>query len=138
MPEAKPPSASHETRVPIIEESAVIGKRAVETGRVRVRTHTDERDELLRDLLTREDVRVERVPIGRQIDEIPPLREEGDVTIIPIVDEIAVVEKRLVLREELHIVRVRTIEPVEQRVRLRSTRAIVERAESPEVQPQKE
>jgi stress response protein YsnF len=138
MPEVPTPSAHNEARVPIVEESAVVGKRTVETGRVRVRTETDEREELLRDLLTREDLRVERVPIGRQVEEIPPLREEGDVTIIPIVDEIAVVEKRLVLREELHIVRVRTVEPVEQRITLRSTRAIVERAESPEAQSQKE
>jgi stress response protein YsnF len=138
MPEVQPPSAPDEMRVPIVEESATVGKRTVETARVRIRTEIDEREELLRDLLTREDVRIERVAVGRTIDEIPPPREEGDVTIIPIVDEIAVVEKRLVLREELHIVRVRTVESVEQRVKLRSTRAVVERAASPEANPPKE
>lgn len=142
MPEVQPPSAPDEMRLPLVEESAVVAKRTVETGRVRIDIETDEREELLRDMLMREDVRIERVPIGRPIEEIPPPREEGDVTIIPIVDEIAIVEKRLMLREELHIVRVRTVEPVEQRVTLRSTRAVVERAEvpteSPQVQPPKE
>jgi uncharacterized protein (TIGR02271 family) len=126
MSEAQPPSPG-EVRLPLVEETAVVGKRVVETGRVRVRTEVDEREEQIRDLLMREDVRIERVPVGRQIDEIPPLRQEGDVTVVPIVDEVAVVEKRLVLREELHIVRVRTVEPVEERVTLRSTRAVVER-----------
>ena len=34
------------------------------------------------------------------------MREEGDVTIIPVLEEIVVVEKRLVLKEELHVRRV--------------------------------
>jgi stress response protein YsnF len=138
MPEVQPPSAPDELRLPVVEETAVVGKRTVETGRVRIRTEIDEREEVLRDLLMREDVRIERVAVGRLVEEIPPPREEGDVTIIPIVDEVAVVEKRLVLREELHIMRVRTVEPVEERVTLRSTRPVVERAHFPEVQPPKE
>ena len=131
MSEAQPP-APDEVRLPLVEETAVIGKRTVETGHVRVRTEVDEREEQLRDLLMREDVRIERVAVGRQVDEIPLPREEGDVTIIPIVDEVAVIEKRLILREELRIVRVRTVEPVEERVTLRSTRAVVERDGDPQ------
>lgn len=137
MSDARSP-APGEVRLPLVDETAVIGKQTVETGRVRVRTEIDEREELLRDLLMREDVQIERVAIGRQIDEIPAPRQEGDVTVIPIIDEVAVVEKRLVLREELRIVRVRSVEPVEQRVTLRSTRAIVERDESTQAPHQPE
>lgn len=132
MSDARSP-APDEVRLPLMDETALIAKQSIETGRVRVRTEIDEREEVLRDLLMREDVRVERIPIDRQIDEIPAPRQEGDVTIIPIVDEVAVVEKRLVLREELRIVRVRSVEPVEQRVKLRSTRAVVEREEPAQI-----
>lgn len=137
MPEVQPP-APDEVRLPLVEESAIVAKRTVETGRVRVGIEVDEREELIRDLLMREDVRIERVAVGRQVDEIPQPRTDGDVIIIPIVDEVAVVEKRLVLREELRIVRVRSVEPVEQRVTLRSTRAVIERDEphQPPVQPE--
>ena len=127
MPEAIPPHEVSEVRIPLVEEEVRISKRAVETGRVRVSTVVDEHEEVVRDLLLREDVRVERVPIGRQVAEIPQPRQEGDTMVIPIVDEIVVVEKRLVLREELRIEKLRTVEPVEQLVTLRSTHAIVER-----------
>jgi len=131
MPEAGPPHDPAELRLPLVEEEAVVGKRTVETGRVRVSTVVEEHEEVVRDLLLREDVRVERVPIDRQVDEIPRMREEGDTVVIPIVDEIFVVEKRLVLREELRVQKVRTVEPVEQPVTLRSTRAVVERDGKP-------
>lgn len=126
MSEAHPP-APDEVRLPLVQETASVEKRTVETGRVRVRTEVDEREEHLKDLLTREDIRIERVPVGRQVDELPLVREEGDVTIIPIVDEVAVIQKRLFLREEIRIVRVRNVEPVDERITLRSTRAVVER-----------
>jgi hypothetical protein len=71
MPEAIPPHEVSEVRIPLVEEEVRISKRAVETGRVRVSTVVDEHEEVVRDLLLREDVRVERVPIGRQVAEIP-------------------------------------------------------------------
>lgn len=116
-----------EERIPIVEETAVVEKRTVETGRVRVRTLVDERAELLRDAITREDVEVTRVPVNQPVDALPGVRTEGDTTIVPLVEEQLVVEKRLVVREEIHIRRRTSVEPVEQEVTLRSTRAIVDR-----------
>jgi stress response protein YsnF len=54
-----------------------------------------------------EEVEVERVAINRVIDEAVPIRYEGDTTIIPLLEEILVIEKRLVLREEIHIKKTR-------------------------------
>lgn len=51
----------------------------------------------------RPNVEVERVPVGRVIDEIPPVEGDADHTIIPSVEETVVVERKLLLREELHI-----------------------------------
>jgi hypothetical protein len=54
-----------------------------------------------------EEAGVERVPVNRLIDTEPQTRQEGDVTVIPIVEEVLVVEKRLLLKEEIRIRRTR-------------------------------
>lgn len=114
-------------RIPLIEEQLRVGKRLVETGRVRIRTVVDESRVWVREDLQREQVEVVRVPIDRQIDTVPQIRTENDVMIIPVVEEVVVVEKRLILVEELHVHRRRTVEHVEEPVVLRRTRAEVER-----------
>lgn len=121
------PAARDEFRIPVIEETAVLEKRTVETGRVRVRTVAEERSAWVRDALTREDVEVTRVRVEQPVDTIPAVRTEGDLTVIPLVEEVLVVEKRLVVREEIHIRRRTTVDPIEREVTLRSTRAVVDR-----------
>jgi stress response protein YsnF len=54
-----------------------------------------------------EEAGVERVPVNRLVETEPQTRQEGDVTIIPIIEEVLVVEKRLLLKEEIHIRRTR-------------------------------
>lgn len=53
--------------------------------------------------LAHERIVIDRVPIGLQVDVVPAVRIEGDTTIYPIVEEIVVVEKRLVLKEEVRV-----------------------------------
>ena len=72
---------------------------------------------------------VTRVPIGREIAEAPAIRIEDDLTIVPVIEERLVVEKRLFLVEELHLRRTVTIDPVEVPTTLRRTRVDVERFE---------
>ena len=50
-----------------------------------------------------ETVEVTRVPIDKVVETAPEIRTDGDVTIVPVLEEVLVVEKRLVLKEELHI-----------------------------------
>ena len=52
---------------------------------------------------------------------------DGDTVIIPVVEEVLVVEKRLVLKEEVRLKRVRTTEHLDEPVRLRVMEAVVER-----------
>jgi len=113
--------------IPLVEEAAIIGKREVLTGRVRVQTVTDTVEELARADVQRETVEVTRVPVDRMVETAPEIRTEGDVTIVPVLEEVLVVEKRLVLKEELHIRRRVETETVEVPVTLRKQRAIVER-----------
>lgn len=119
-------TASEEV-IPLVEESATIGKREVVTGRVRVQTFTDTVEEIARADVQRETVEVTRVSIDRMVETAPEIRTEGDVTILPVVEEVLVVEKRLVLKEELHIRRRVETETVEVPVTLRKQRAVVER-----------
>jgi stress response protein YsnF len=80
---------------------------------------TRTRDHLIDEVLARNSVDVNRVPVGRLIDTMPAIKEEGDLTIVPIVEETVVVERRLMLKEELHIRRVQTTERYQQTVKLR-------------------
>lgn len=119
-----------EAVIPIVEERAWIEKHAVETGRVRVGTRTETTEQVLRESLRGNAVGVTRVPINRTLAEgesVPVTREEDGVTIIPVLEEILVVEKRLVLKEEVHIRQTTTGEDVEVPVTLRRQHAVVER-----------
>jgi uncharacterized protein (TIGR02271 family) len=122
-----------ETRtIPVVEETARVEKQAVATGRVRVRTETETHDQVLRESLRSDSVAVARVPVNRTLAEgeaAPVARVEGGVTIIPILEEILVVEKRLVLKEEVHIRQTSADEVVEVPVSLRRQRAVVERVD---------
>ena len=91
---------------------------------------TREHEQLVDAQLVRERVEVERVAIGKPIDAIPAVRQDGDTTIIPVVEEILVVERRLVLKEEIHIHRVRTTEQHQERVTLHRQEAVVTRLPS--------
>jgi uncharacterized protein (TIGR02271 family) len=114
-------------RIPIAHEELNVGKQTLETGRVHVRTHVSEHTEWVREELAREDVDVEWVDVNREVAAIPAIRTEGDTLIIPLVEEVLVVEKRLVLRKEIHIVRRVETEPYETAVPLRRVDADVTR-----------
>ncbi|WP_448192452.1 YsnF/AvaK domain-containing protein [Azospirillum sp. sgz301742] len=116
-----------ETVVPLHEETISVGKRRVERGRVRVTTKVTEHQEIVRQALEQEDVEVTRVPVDREVDARPEIRQDGDTTIIPLVEEVLVVERRLVLREEIHVRRTKRTVQAEQPVTLRSEGATIER-----------
>jgi stress response protein YsnF len=131
MPEPKqaPRDLKHETAeqvIPLVEETARVDTRAVVRGKVRIRTETDTVEEIARAALDTETVEVTRVPIDREVDTPPAVRTENDVVIVPVLEEVLVIEKRLVLKEELHIRRRIATETIEQPVTLRKQRAVVE------------
>jgi len=118
--------------VPVIAEQLEVQKRKVEAGGVRVRKTVSEREEVVDEPLLREEVQVRRVPVGRVVDGPVPVRHVGDTIIVSLLEEVLVVEKRLMLKEELHITKeqVETYRP--QRVVLRTEEAVVERVGDPE------
>jgi uncharacterized protein (TIGR02271 family) len=116
--------------VPVIEEELEVGKRRVEGDRVSVRTVARERTEVVEQPLESMEVEVERIAIDREIDTAPEIRNDGDTMIIPIVEERLVVEKRLFLREEVHVHRRRVVTQFRQNVTLRSQEVVVERRDA--------
>ena len=111
----------------LFAEEAKVSRRTVETGRVRVATITHTRDHLVDELLNRTNVEVERIPVGRAIEAIPPVTDDDGLMVIPIVEETVVVERKLVLKEELHIRRKQTTQRFQQTVPLRYQTAQVTR-----------
>ncbi len=114
-------------KLQLVEENVVVDKARRATGTVRVSTRVEPREEMVHEVLRRENVKVERVPIGLEVSEIPKIRQEGDVVIYPVVEEVLFVEKRLVLKEELRISYDITSEEVARSVTLRTVHADVER-----------
>jgi len=120
-----------ETRiVPVIVEDLDVQTRPVETGAVRLTKTVHEREELIDEPLWQEKVEVKRVAINRVVDGPLSVRHEGDTMIVPILEEILVVEKRLMLTEELHISKQRMETHKPQRVTLRSEEVTVERMDN--------
>jgi len=125
-------SEADTTVIPVIEEELDVQKRVVETGKVRVTKGVHEYETLVDEPLFRDEVEVERVRIDRVVDGPLPVRYEDDAMIVPIMEEVLVVEKRLVLKEELHIRKRRVEMHQPQQVTLRREEVRVERLESPE------
>ena len=113
-------------RVPIIEETATVDKIAVKTDAVRVSTCVEERDVTLEEIVQHQALTIKRVAVDLAVDAAPPVREEGSTTIISLVEERLVIEKRLFVVEEIHVTREQTQEHVAIPVTLRTTRATIE------------
>jgi uncharacterized protein (TIGR02271 family) len=123
-----------EVIVPVIEEELATGVRAVKTGAVRVDKRVEKRTRRISAPILHEDVEVRRVPINRVVDEAPKSRRRGDTIIVPVVEEELVVTKRLILKEEIHLVKRRTKGRVVKEVELGRERARVRRL-GPDGQP---
>jgi uncharacterized protein (TIGR02271 family) len=119
-------TAGH-TVIPVFEESLSVAKRVVETARVRVSRVTHDHQQMVDELLQHEKVEVERIAIDRPVEAMPPVRQEGDVTIIPVVEEVVKIERHLVLKEEVHIRRVKHTERYQETITLRRQETVISR-----------
>jgi len=114
--------------IPVIEERLSVTTERVPVGGVRVHKTVAERQEVVERPIVRDEVSVERVAVGRVIEgPPPPVRQEGDVMVVPLLEEVLVVEKRMMLREELRIRLQRVTTQDSQTVTLRREEAHIER-----------
>jgi uncharacterized protein (TIGR02271 family) len=125
------PEASHEEIViPVVEEELQAEAVPVKTGSVRVDKQVEIRTRTIQAALLHEDVEVRRVPLNRVVHEIPPVRKKGDTVIVPVVEEEIIVTKRLVLKEEVHLIKRRSKDQFKKSVELERERAVVHRLDA--------
>ena len=127
---AEPPTGEADVTIPVLQEEFNIGTRTVDTGRgVRISKTVTELPFEINEILHRDEVSVHHVPIDRIVaaGDAPASRYEGDTLIIPIVEEVLVMERRLRIKEELHVTTTRRDEHHAETVMLKSEQVHVER-----------
>jgi len=93
--------------IPVVEEQVQVSRQEVPRGVVRITKHVHERIEEIDEPHFRENVHVERIPLNQGLEEPAKPRVEGDTLIIPVMEEVLVVEKRILLKEEIRVTKQR-------------------------------
>jgi stress response protein YsnF len=106
--------------IPVVAEEVRVDTEVREIGRVKIAKTVELRDEPIDLEFIRDHVAVERVEVGRPVDAPQPVRYEGDIMVIPVHEEVLVVQKQLVVREELRVRIDRLASREQTSVRLRS------------------
>ena len=114
--------------VPVVAEELTVEKRQVTRGTVRIHTRVETREEVVDEPLLHEEIAVERVPVNALVEgEAPIPHYENEVFVIPILEEVLVVQKRLFLKEEVRVTRRSTTMSKPQQVTLRREVVEIER-----------
>ncbi|HZF93494.1 MAG TPA: YsnF/AvaK domain-containing protein [Allosphingosinicella sp.] len=114
--------------IPLVEERVSVTKREVETGRLRIQVSVEERQDHVPVELAHDEVEIVRVPVNKAVSQLPGVRLEGSTTVIPVVEEVVVVEKRLFVVEEIHIRRTSRVETREIPVLVKSEQVRIDRS----------
>jgi stress response protein YsnF len=122
---------SGDLNIPLQSEEVTVSRHEVAGDTVRIGTVTREHIHQIDESLTHTRVNIERVPVGRLIDSVPPIREEGDTTVLSVVEEVIVIERRLILKEEVRIRRVQVAERYQDIVAVRHQDVTINRIEAP-------
>ena len=101
--DSQPPAEDAPLVIPVIAETLRVDKQTAETGRVVLHKTVHIETQTIDVPLREEQVQVQRIAVGRYVDEAPPVRHEGDTMIVPVLREEVVITKRLLLVEELHV-----------------------------------
>jgi uncharacterized protein (TIGR02271 family) len=114
---------------PVMQEALQVDTRTVDTGRgVRLHKSVDAQEKTVDLPLLRDELAIEHVAIGQVVADAPPLaRYEGDTLVVPVLEEVLVVQKQLLLKEEVRITRLRRQVHAPQSVTLKSEQVTVER-----------
>jgi uncharacterized protein (TIGR02271 family) len=128
--EQTPKGSIDDPKLTLLAEELSVEKETVETARLRISKQTRTREAFVEESLRSEHAEIETIPVGRQIFEVPSVRQEGDTIIIPIVEEVLHTERRLILKEEIKITRRQKTEQFHDRVTLRYQEAVITRVQS--------
>jgi len=113
--------------LPLLAEEVTVDRMQVSTGRVRVSTVTREREQIVDEFLSREEVEIERKPVGKVVERIPAVRRTRDTVIVPVVEEVITISRQLIVREEVHIRLVDRKRRFRQPITVRRQEAVISR-----------
>ena len=121
-------STMEEILVPVMAEELTVETYRVARGKVRIHKRVETTEELVDTPVVSEQVIIEHVPMNKLVDDVAPQpRDEDGVLVIPLIEEVLVVEKRLVVREEVRISKRRSTTSTPQKVVLRREVVDIER-----------
>ena len=110
----------------VLHEQVNIDKETVVSGKVVIHKNVHEEDELISVPVSHEEVKIKKVAINKYVDDAPAVRYEGDTTIIPVIKEVLIVEKKLLLVEEVYITKHVVTQTTEHTVPVRKEEVRVE------------
>lgn len=116
--------------IPLLEEQLHVDKQLVETGKVLITKTVQEELQTVQIPLTSETIEIERIELNQYVEETPLTRQEGNTTIYPVLKEVLVVQKRLMLVEEIRVTRKQTQTQQTQSVSLRREDVRIERIDA--------
>ncbi|WP_239020962.1 YsnF/AvaK domain-containing protein [Pontibacter arcticus] len=123
-------SEEKEMTIPVIEEQISIDKEVVESATVNISKNVREEEVLVDIPTTHEEVDVKRVQVNQYVDAVPGVRHEGETMIIPVVREVLVVEKKLMVVEEIHVTKQRIQSNETQRITVLKEEVQINRTDS--------
>ncbi len=116
-----------ENKIPLVEEEITVSKRETETAKYLLNKTVETEEVNLNLNLKKQKVHVNRVAKNQEVEVAPQIRTENGVTIIPVIEEVAVVVKKLILKEEIHITSTENTEQFEQTETLRKEKIDIEK-----------
>jgi uncharacterized protein (TIGR02271 family) len=97
------PEESAVSKISLVEERLNIDIQKIETGKVQVHKKIVSEEISQQVPVTHEEIEVTHKAINQYVDAAPAIRFEGDTTIISVVKEVLVIEKKLMLVEEIRL-----------------------------------
>ena len=111
----------------VLQEQINVDKKIVESGKVVIQKKVREENKAVEVPVSHEEIEITKVKVNKYVTAAPPVRYEGNTTIIPVIKEVAVIEKKLLLVEEVHITKHMVEETEEHTVPLRKEEIEVKR-----------
>lgn len=94
---------TEQVRVPIHEERLRVTVEPVDLGELRIHKAVEHFPERVTRSVGRDEVEIERVPLDRLLDLPVEPYQDGEWLVVPVMEEVLVITKQLVLTEEVRI-----------------------------------
>jgi uncharacterized protein (TIGR02271 family) len=113
--------------IPVVAETLEVETESVQTGAVRIRIEVERMSERVDTEHVRDEYRPTVTPVGTLAHERRDPYLDGDDVVIPVYEERMVIERRLFLKEEVRLRRIRHVEHEEVEFPVRRDRPVFER-----------